>query len=72
MKKRHDIYGVNGSWADINGGVEKHRDGGFVMFATIQDDITFGIKYIGYSFEEARERFKKALQKETDSYFIGE
>ena len=42
------------------------------MYATIQDDITFGIKYIGYNFENARERFKKALQKETDTYFLGQ
>ena len=72
IKEKHDIYGVNGSYADIHGAIEKHKDGGFVMYATIQDEITFGIKYIGYKFEDARKRFKKALQKETDSYFLGE
>ena len=72
IKEKHDIYGINGSYADIRGGIEKHKDGGFVMYATIQDEITFGIKYIGYSFENAKKRFKKALQKETDSYFLGE
>jgi len=35
VKEKHDIYGINGSYADIHGGIEKHKDGGFVMYATI-------------------------------------
>ncbi len=72
MKQRHDIYGANGSWADIHGGAEKHSDGSFTLFATIQDEHLFHIRYMELPILVAMELFKEALQKETDSYFIGE
>ena len=67
---KHDIIGVNGSYADLHGGVEKHQDGSFTMYATIQDNVLFHKRYYFYTLAEARKLFKKALQKETDLYFL--
>ena len=67
---KHDIIGVNGSYADLHGGVEKHQDGSFTMYATIQDNVLFHKRYFDYTLEEARPLFKKALQKETNRYIL--
>ena len=72
MKKKHDIYGANGSWADIHEGAEKHSDGSFTLFATIQDEHLFHIRYMELPMLVALELFKKALQSETDEYFIAQ
>jgi hypothetical protein len=68
---KHDIIGINGSYADLHGGVEKHIDGSFTMYATIQDDVLFHQRYYYYTIAEARSLFKEALQEETNRYFIG-
>jgi hypothetical protein len=66
----NDINGINGSYANLHGGVEKHIDGSFTLFATIQDSILFHKKYMGYDFPEALSMFREALQQETDKYFL--
>jgi len=68
---QHDITGINGSYADLHGGVEKHHDGSFTMYATINDIDLFHQRYFDYTFEEARPLFKEALQEETNRYFLG-
>ena len=68
---KHDIIGINGSYADIHGGIEKHMDGSFTMYATIQDNVLFHQRYFYYSIAEARRLFKEALQEETDRYYLG-
>lgn len=72
MDKKHDIYGANGSWADIHGGAQKHSDGSFTLFATIQDEYLFHMRYIDFSITEAMILFRKALQEHTDEYFISQ
>ena len=69
---KNDINGINGSYANLHGGVEKHIDGSFTLFATIQDSILFHKKYMGYDFPEALSMFREALQIETDKYFIAQ
>jgi len=68
---KHDITGINGSYADLHGGVEKHPDGSFTMYASIQDNILFHKRYYFYTLAEARPLFKEALQEETNRYFLG-
>tara|TARA_R100001440_G_scaffold73104_3_gene97394 strand:- start:250 stop:462 length:213 start_codon:yes stop_codon:yes gene_type:complete len=68
---KNDIIGINGSYADIHGGVEKHPDGSFTIYATIQDNVLFHQRYFDYTYEEALPLFKKALQKQTDRYILG-
>ena len=55
---KNDINGINGSYANLHGGVEKHIDGSFTLFATIQDSILFHKKYMGYNFPEALSMFR--------------
>lgn len=67
---KHDITGINGSYANLHGGVEKHHDGSFTMYATIQDNVLFHQRYFDYTIAQARQLFKKALQQETNRYFL--
>ena len=61
---KNDIIGINGSY-------EKHPDGSFTIYATIQDNVLFHQRYFDYTYEEALPLFKKALQKQTDRYILG-
>lgn len=50
----------------LHGGVEKHSDGSFTMYAHIEnnnkDDIgTHHVRYMGYTLSQARQRFKNEL-----------
>ena len=67
---KHDILGINGSYANLHGGVEKHHDGSFTIYATIQDNVLFHKRYFDYTYEEALPLFKEALQKEPNRYFL--
>lgn len=68
---QHDITGINGSYANLHGGVEKHHDGSFTMYATIQNNVLFHKRYFDYTIAEARKLFKESLQQETNRYFLG-
>ena len=63
------IKGLNGAIGHIHGGVEKHRNGSFTMYATIEPyEILFKQAYFEYGISEAMQRFKNSLQVETDKY----
>ena len=66
------IKGVNGATAYKHGGIEKHRNGSFTMYATIEPyGILFKQTYFDYGIEEAMDRFHEKLQEETNKYFVG-
>jgi len=48
----------------LHGGVEKHYDGSFTIFGTIEalTDELFKIRYYDCSFVAARKSFKKAIK----------
>ena len=49
----------------LHGGVEKHYDGSFTIYGTIEaiTEELFKIRYYDYSFKEARKLFKEAIKK---------
>ena len=53
----------------INGGVERHYNGSFTMYGSICGE-TFKQTYYDYSLAEARRLFKKAINKESEKYFV--
>jgi hypothetical protein len=65
-----DIIGINGATAQTNAGVEHHKhNGSFTMHATIWPyEIPFKETYIDHTIYDARQKFKAALQIETDKY----
>ena len=62
--------GINGATAYINDGYEQHTDGSFTLYATIENQDSFKMRYMDYTLEQAIERFKDILQIEVDKYFI--
>ena len=66
-----DITGINGAWAVLHGGTEKHHNASFTMFATIEPSgDLFKKTFYGYDLTEARKIFKNELQNETNRYFV--
>ena len=62
--------GINGATAYINNGYERHTDGSFTLYATIENQDSFKMRYMDYTLEQAIERFKDILQIEVDRHFI--
>jgi hypothetical protein len=60
----------------VHAGVEKHCDGSFTIFGTIEScvDITYKIRYYDYSFKEALKNFKQDLKKQAinESQFVAQ
>ena len=53
----------------LHGGVEKHRNGSFTMYATIEPyEILFKQTYFYYGIKEAMQRFKESLKEELKKY----
>ncbi len=57
---------------EIHGGVEKHQNGSFTMFGTIEGELYKQTYFYDYSISEARKHFKKAINKESEKYIIGQ
>ena len=53
---------------DISGGVERHHNGSFTMFGSIEGNM-FKKTYYNYTLAEASKLFKKSIQKESEKYF---
>ena len=67
-----NIKGKNGAWSYTHAAIEKHHNGSFTMFATIEPyDIPFKKTFYDYPIAEARRIFKNDLQIETDRYLVG-
>ena len=66
--------GINGATAHINDGYEQHNDGSFTLYATIQsvDTVTYKMRYMDYTIDQATELFKNSLQIELDKHIIGQ
>ena len=64
--------GINGATAYINNGYERHTDGSFTLYATIDNQDSFKMRYIDYTLEQAIELFKDSLQIELDRHIIGQ
>tara|TARA_R110002153_G_scaffold16357_1_gene58135 strand:- start:1325 stop:1522 length:198 start_codon:yes stop_codon:yes gene_type:complete len=56
---------------EISGGVERHYNGSFTMFGSIEGDM-FKQTYYDYTLGEARKLFKISIQEESKKYFIGQ
>ena len=62
---------MNKPLIEISGGVERHHNGSFTMFGSIEGD-PFKQTYYDYTLAEARKLFKISIQKESERYFIGQ
>jgi hypothetical protein len=56
---------------EISGNVERHHNGSFTMFGSIEGDM-FKQTYYDYTLAEARKLFKISIQEESKKYFIGQ
>ena len=60
----------------VHGGVEKHYDGSFTIYGTIESctDITCKMRYYDYSFEQALKNFKQLLKEKAiyESQFVAQ
>ena len=66
-----DITGINGATAYSHSGIEKHQNGSFTMYATIEPyGQLFKETYIGYTISKALKLFREDLQVETDRYIV--
>jgi hypothetical protein len=62
---------MNAPLIEIAGGVEKHQNGSFTMFGTIEGQL-YKQTYYDYTLAEAVQLFKKSIKKESEKYFIGQ
>jgi len=62
---------MNKPLIEIAGGVEKHLNGSFTMFGTIEGEL-YKKTYYGYTLAEAVPLFKKSIKKESEKYIIGQ
>jgi hypothetical protein len=66
-----ELQGKYGATASMQGGVKKHENGSFTMYAIIKpyNDL-FKKTYMNYTIGGARKLFRKSLQDEVDKYFV--
>jgi len=62
---------MNKPLIEISGGVERHHNGSFTMFGSIEGD-QFKQTYFDYTLAEARKIFKISIEEESKKYFIGQ
>ena len=57
-----------------HGGVEKHHDGSFTIYGTIEnpEPTLFKQRYYDYTIESALKNFDVQIKQESEKYFVGE
>ena len=57
-----------------HGGVEKHHDGSFTIYGTIEnpEPTLFKQRYYDYTIESALKDFYIQIKQESEKYFVGE
>ena len=63
---------MNKPLIEVSGGVEKHQNGSFTIYGSICGETYKRTYFYDYSISEARKHFKKAINRESEKYFIGQ
>jgi|TARA_R110000803_G_scaffold95372_2_gene163308 hypothetical protein len=62
---------MNKPLIEIAGGVERHHNGSFTMFGTIEGQL-YKQTYYDYTLDQAHQLFKKSIQEASELVFINQ